>query len=87
MASQEIEGGRELGRHVPLRGAASLLPVPPGWAGAQDLPEASEELSRAWVPSLRVQVGLLGVGSMVGMGFPSLVCNFRTWNGAHALSD
>lgn len=57
----------------------------PGPAEAVGLVEAVVGLSAARGAGLLAQgawaeLGSPGTGSMVGMGFPNLVCSFKTWN-------
>lgn len=54
-------------------------------AGSTSLAEATEGLSVVRGADLLVQVvwavqEFPGTGSMVGMGFPNLVCSLKTWN-------
>lgn len=60
-----------------------------GLAGAAGLAEAAGALSAVTVTGMEAgwlvlgawaKWGLAGAGSVVGMGFPSLVCSLKTWN-------
>lgn len=54
-------------------------------AGSAGLAEATRGLSVAtgvcfWVQAVWNELEVPGAGSMVGMGFPNLVCSLKTWN-------